>query len=299
MTKRKIERGSRLDRSSRRAPAPVNEMSSCAGRQLEKPPRTTAQKPGRRVVKRERRLLAKIRISPAVVGAVALMTAGLGSFATANTGAGHDSLVSPRDGVTVSPHPTEEYHLAIDDGVDVSRSFDRTTFARQAALQAQQRVRALKGSELAITAQAADAKQEQEERRRNQWVLPVAGYTLTARFGQRSGLWSSGTHSGLDLAGPSGTKIVAIAAGTVKSAGYSGSYGLRTVITLVDGTEIWYCHQSQVVVKAGDEVLPGQLTGYTGATGNVTGPHLHLEVRPPGSGPIDPESAMRAHGIDP
>lgn len=298
MTKHKIEHDFRLGRS----PAHVNEMPPSAGRRSERSPRSPAQKPGRRVVKRERRLLTKIRISPAMVGAVALMTAGFGSFATAGTSSEHHNLVNPRSGMAVSPHPTEEYHLAVDDDVDVSRSFDRTTLARQATLQAQQRARALKENDLAITARASDAKQEQqeqEEKRRNQWVLPVTGYTLTARFGQQSGLWSSGTHSGLDLAGPSGTKIVAIAAGTVKSAGYSGSYGLRTVITLADGTEIWYCHQSQIVVKAGDEVLPGQLTGYTGATGNVTGPHLHLEVRPPGSGPIDPEIAMRAHGINP
>ncbi|MBC7632906.1 M23 family metallopeptidase, partial [Aeromicrobium sp.] len=141
---------------------------------------------------------------------------------------------------------------------------------------------------------------EQERKRRNQWVLPVTGYTLTARFGQQSSMWSSGAHTGLDFAGPSGTKIVALAAGTVKSAGFAGAYGNQTVIVLTDGTEISYNHQSRIVAKVGDKVTPGQLTGYTGATGNVTGPHLHLEVKPPGAaGPVDPEPVLKAHGISP
>ncbi|MEH3067663.1 MAG: M23 family metallopeptidase [Aeromicrobium erythreum] len=43
----------------------------------------------------------------------------------------------------------------------------------------------------------------------------------------------------------------------------------------------------------------GQTIGYTGSTGNVTGPHLHLEVRPGGGEPIDPEIALREHGVTP
>ena len=90
-----------------------------------------------------------------------------------------------------------------------------------------------------------------------------------------------------------------MAAGTVTSAQYEGSYGNRTVITLSDGTQVSYCHQSSFVAQVGEQVQPGELIGYTGATGNVTGPHLHLEVELPGSGQTDPEQVMRAHGITP
>lgn len=270
-------------------------MSSDARRRLEQPSLPAPAQRGRRVATRKHGLSGKFRTSPAMFGAVALIAAGLGSFATTSPGGDQERVRRTSGNDALSALPTARSSRTRDDSVDVSRSFDRAALGQQVAAQAKQRARALEESDAQVTAQASKLKRE----RLNQWVSPVAGYTLTARFGQQSGLWSSGTHTGLDFAGPSGTKIVAIAAGTVTSAGYSGSYGNRTVITLRDGTEVWYCHQSRIVVKAGDVLKPGQLTGYTGATGNVTGPHLHLEIRPPGSGPIDPEAAMRAHGIEP
>lgn len=270
-------------------------MTSVGRRRAELPSRVAPPEPGRRVAHRRPRPSGKYRTSPAMFGAVALLGAGLGSFATANV----DSDLEPSqqtaaDAVGLAS-PADKVNRGDNDTVDVSRSFDRAALGQQVAAQARQRARALKESDSKVAAQASKLEQE----RLNQWVSPIVGYTLTARFGQRSGLWSSGMHTGLDFAGPSGTPIVAVAAGTVTSAGYSGSYGNRTVITLRDGTEVWYCHQSQIVVRVGEAVLPGQLTGYTGATGNVTGPHLHVEIRPLGSGPVDPATAMRSHGVEP
>ena len=85
----------------------------------------------------------------------------------------------------------------------------------------------------------------------------------------------------------------------MKSTGYEGAYGNRTIITLNDGTEIWYCHQSSVSVQPGQKVAPGDVIGATGSTGNVTGPHLHLEVRPGGGDPVDPYATLQAHGVNP
>ena len=132
----------------------------------------------------------------------------------------------------------------------------------------------------------------------NQWTLPVDGYHLTATFGQSSSLWAS-VHTGLDFAAPSGTPIHAIANGVVTSVGYDGAYGNKTVITLDDGTELWFCHQTSFVVAEGDVVRAGELIGYVGSTGNVTGPHLHLEVRPGGGDPVDPYEALQVHGLTP
>jgi len=132
----------------------------------------------------------------------------------------------------------------------------------------------------------------------NQWTLPVDGYHLTATFGQSSSLWAS-VHTGLDFAAPSGTPIHAIANGVVTSVGYDGAYGNKTVITLDDGTELWFCHQTSFVVAEGDVVRAGELIGYVGSTGNVTGPHLHLEVRPGAGDPVDPYEALRVHGLQP
>lgn len=175
--------------------------------------------------------------------------------------------------------------------VDVSRSFDRKLTTRQIKLQANQTL-------LAQSDLKKSVEKNAKETERNQWVIPVTGYRLTARFGQRSGLWST-THTGLDFAGPSGSTIVSIAAGVVKSTGYEGSYGNRTIIQLRDGTEVWFCHQSRISVNVGDAVGPGQTIGYTGSTGNVTGPHLHLEIHPGGGAAVDPEPVLQQHGIRP
>jgi murein DD-endopeptidase MepM/ murein hydrolase activator NlpD len=132
----------------------------------------------------------------------------------------------------------------------------------------------------------------------NQWVLPVQSYRLTATFGQFSGLWAT-SHTGLDFAAPEGTPIMAIANGVVTSTGYDGSYGNKTVLTLEDGTELWFCHQSAISVSSGQPVRAGQVIGAIGSTGNVTGPHLHLEVRPGAGDPVDPYEALRVHGLQP
>jgi murein DD-endopeptidase MepM/ murein hydrolase activator NlpD len=133
---------------------------------------------------------------------------------------------------------------------------------------------------------------------KNQWVLPTSGYHLTARFGMAGGLWSS-NHTGLDFAAPSGTPIVAVANGVITKAGPAGAYGNQTIETLADGTEIWYCHQSSIGVSVGETVTSGTQIGTVGSTGNTTGPHLHLEVRPGGGDPVDPDQALVFHGVTP
>jgi murein DD-endopeptidase MepM/ murein hydrolase activator NlpD len=132
---------------------------------------------------------------------------------------------------------------------------------------------------------------------KNLWVLPTVGYHLTARFGQ-TGLWSS-IHTGLDFAAPSGSPIYAIANGVITSAGYDGAYGNKTVETLPDGTEIWYCHQSTIGVEIGDKIIQSEQIGTLGSTGHVTGPHVHIEVRPGGGDPVDPYPEFLYHGVTP
>jgi murein DD-endopeptidase MepM/ murein hydrolase activator NlpD len=85
----------------------------------------------------------------------------------------------------------------------------------------------------------------------------------------------------------------------VTETGYAGSYGNRTIETLPDGTELWYAHQNAFEVGVGDHVVPGQVIGQVGSTGNTTGPHVHIEVRPGAGDPVDPYAAMIAHGLQP
>jgi murein DD-endopeptidase MepM/ murein hydrolase activator NlpD len=144
---------------------------------------------------------------------------------------------------------------------------------------------------------SAQADQQNAKLLLNRWTLPVQGYHLTATFGEY-GLWSS-YHTGLDFAADPGTPIHAVANGVVTSAGYDGAYGNKTVVTLDDGTEIWFCHQTTINVSVGDEVHSGDMIGTVGSTGHVTGPHLHLEVRPGAGDPVDPYAALVAHGVTP
>ena len=114
-------------------------------------------------------------------------------------------------------------------------------------------------------------------------------YRLTARFGQTGGYWSSGVHTGLDFAGPTGTPILASASGKVVSAGYVGSYGNQVVIDHGDGYQTTYNHMSALGTSVGDRVSTGDQIGRRGSTGNSTGAHLHFEVTKDGKF-IDPES---------
>ena len=129
-------------------------------------------------------------------------------------------------------------------------------------------------------------------------VLPLASYDVSAGFGLTGPLWEA-EHGGQDFGSYTGDQIVAVAAGVVSEVAYAGPYGLRTIVTLPDGTEVWYCHQTDVSVYAGQSIDVADPIGTVGSTGNSTGPHLHLEVRPDAGSPIDPMDWLRASGLDP
>ena len=117
-----------------------------------------------------------------------------------------------------------------------------------------------------------------------QWPLPVAG-TIASQFGHRvdpiTGEVSS--HTGTDIACAEGTPILAAADGTVTIANgldsWGGSYGYYIQIDHGGGMETLYAHCSSICVTTGQQVQAGQVIGYVGHTGRVTGNHLHLEVR--------------------
>lgn len=142
---------------------------------------------------------------------------------------------------------------------------------------------------------AADAERERVAQSQS-WVRPVSGYQITATFGEASSLWST-THTGIDLAAPTGTPVGSVASGTVISAGYDDSYGNKVVVEHADGTQTWYAHMDTIDAVVGQAVAPGGTLGTVGATGNVTGPHLHLEVRPGGGSPVDPAAEFAGRGI--
>lgn len=90
---------------------------------------------------------------------------------------------------------------------------------------------------------------------------------------------ASTNHRGVDYAVPTGTPVSAIADGEVVFAGRAGGYGRRVVIRHADGSESTYSHLNDFDVSQGDRVRAGQSFARSGASGNVSGPHLHFEVR--------------------
>ncbi|MDQ0991730.1 M23 family metallopeptidase [Streptomyces sp. V3I7] len=172
---------------------------------------------------------------------------------------------------------------------DAAAQAEQAAASKAAAAKEQAEAQAKKAAEAARLAELA-----------KQYALPTSSYTLTSLFGQAGSMWSSGYHTGLDFAAPTGTLIKAIHSGTITQAGWAGSYGYRTVLTLDDGTELWFCHQSSINVSVGQKVSTGDVIGRVGATGNVTGPHLHLEVHPDGQPiGIDPMAWLRGKGVNP
>ncbi|MFI9246605.1 peptidoglycan DD-metalloendopeptidase family protein [Streptomyces sp. NPDC053086] len=131
------------------------------------------------------------------------------------------------------------------------------------------------------------------------YTLPVTGATIGTGYHVAGSMWSSGYHTGVDFVVPTGTPVKAVAAGTVVSAGWGGAYGNQVVIKLNDGHYAQYAHLSQLSVSAGQAVTAGLQIGLSGATGNVTGPHLHFEIRttPDYGSDLDPVGYLREHGV--
>ena len=94
-------------------------------------------------------------------------------------------------------------------------------------------------------------------------------------------------HSGVDLAAPLGTPIMASTSGTVIVRRERGGYGLYILLTRDSQLSTLYGHLAWPLVQPGDAVAAGQPIALMGSTGNSTGPHLHFEVRIAGV-PVDP-----------
>ena len=85
-------------------------------------------------------------------------------------------------------------------------------------------------------------------------------------------------HSGVDLAAPSGTPIIATRSGRVSVADYSWSGGYYVSVDHLDGYVSKYLHMTHYIVSPGQYVTAGQVIGYVGSTGTSTGPHLHFSI---------------------
>jgi murein DD-endopeptidase MepM/ murein hydrolase activator NlpD len=186
------------------------------------------------------------------------------------------------------------------------------TVADQARLQETAAAQAQAAKQAMRKAAAAKAKHEREAREKkeraaraaeraklNAYVAPVADPSLSTPYRSSGGLWSSGSHTGVDFEADEGTEVRSVASGEVVEAGSDGSFGNNVVIRHRDGTYTQYGHLSSIAVSVGAKVDAGQKVALSGSTGNTTGPHLHFEARtgPDYGSDMDPVAYLRKHGV--
>ncbi|MEU7602596.1 M23 family metallopeptidase [Streptomyces sp. NPDC041003] len=177
--------------------------------------------------------------------------------------------------------------------------------AAKAQAEAEARQKAAESKRLAEAKAKAErdaaerAAREEERKRLNTFVAPVDGSYVSTQYHAGGGMWSSGSHTGIDFHASSGTSVHAVGVGTVVEAGWGGAYGNNVVIKHNDGTFTQYGHLASLNVSVGEQVTPGQQIGLSGSTGNSSGPHLHFEARTGSQygSDIDPVAYLRSHGV--
>jgi murein DD-endopeptidase MepM/ murein hydrolase activator NlpD len=118
--------------------------------------------------------------------------------------------------------------------------------------------------------------------RPGRWPLEARGFVTRGHLAA-----IAGRHPGVDIAVPTGTRILAAGAGTVAEVGEDSVYGRFVRIAHPEGYESLYAHASSLLVRPHQRVREGEAIGLSGSTGVSTAPHLHFEIRKDGR-PVDP-----------
>ncbi|MCZ4095562.1 M23 family metallopeptidase [Streptomyces sp. SID13666] len=193
-------------------------------------------------------------------------------------------------------------HKAADEtkrkAAEAKRKADEAKRVAQAAEAAKKKAAAEAKIKAERAAEARAARAAEERRKLNSFVLPVNSGIGTG-YKVPGSMWSSGYHTGVDFTASTGTPVHAVGAGTVVTAGFDSAYGNNVVIRHSDGIYTLCAHMSSLSVSVGETVTTGQQIGLSGATGNVTGPHVHFEARTTADygSDIDPVAYLRSHGV--
>ena len=127
------------------------------------------------------------------------------------------------------------------------------------------------------------------------FAYPIkAAWRLTSRFGRRADPFTGVTssHTGIDMACPTGTPIYASMSGKVVVAGWNNIFGNYVIINHENGYQTLYGHMSKILTTSGQRVNQGARIGLVGSTGYSTGPHLHFTVYKNGK-LVDPQTLLK------
>lgn len=152
----------------------------------------------------------------------------------------------------------------------------------------QKEIEELQDHESSISKKILQMQKEYDEQHRNNasssfgFGWPVKNNTIGTKYGVSGPYWSSGYHTGVDFPVSTGTQVYSVGDGQVFDTGYNSAYGYFVEIYHGNNVYSFYAHASKIQVTQGQKVSKGDPIMLSGRSGNVTGPHLHFEIRTPG-----------------
>lgn len=108
-------------------------------------------------------------------------------------------------------------------------------------------------------------------------------FRLTSRRGYRNLFGATEFHKGIDLVGIDDITVYSVSDGVARTAVQPRGAGNYVTVTMPDGRRVFYMHLDRFLVQDGQKVTVGTPLGIMGSTGNSTGAHTHLELRPAGT----------------
>lgn len=241
---------------------------------------------------------AKGRVTLFTIAAGAVSTAGVSGAAAAQL-QGYDAA-EPQVNLAAATNPLEHQDpdATPQDTVDTpsatAAAQSATNSAPQILNMAETKPISNVNDQLSQALQAADARAAQDRANRAPSIALPAEGALTSPFGPR---WGS-FHYGIDIANTLGTPIFSVMDGTVIDSGPASGYGQWIRIKHDDGSVSVYGHMQTLDVSVGEHVTAGQKIAGMGSLGFSTGSHLHFEIHPDGTTPVDPAAWLAQHGIN-
>ncbi len=242
----------------------------------------------------------KISTAQSTKGRVALLTVAAGAVSTAGVsgaaaaqmqGAPEETMKaqSLNFNLASDSDPLSEVEAGMDEAID-----DAVATAPQILAITEDKPVDNLGEQLGKAIEASAARAAADLAARAPSIIKPAEGALTSGFGPR---WGS-FHYGVDIANAEGTPIVAVMDGTVIDSGPASGYGQWIRIRHEDGSVSVYGHMSTLDVAVGEHVTAGQKIAGMGSLGFSTGTHLHFEIHPDGTTPVDPAGWLAERGIN-